>query len=865
MSGRHHHEPSRHTLEASNHPNHYHANTHAHPAPHRPHRSKRAVPDPAGASLGSSLSQLSLHDDFASSLNSALPSSPSTVSLASSLVDIRQLDSGVDLQEAPKPVNRRLNRGFRIIQPTEMDEFNLQESIRHSKSAQKPLPPQPTTFLNLNHDNDDSKDEDEDEESYFGDILDKYCDSDEDPASPISPASKSPSWKNLQTAQPPTPPVSRSRNAQQTNTASRRAPGSSSAPSLAPTSRKDNHSSSPSDGPLRREPGSDRAGTRSRENSVSSSPINPASAKFNMYLHAGAAQESRDSLAKSSSTASSSSASSTARAYTKRPPPPPKDQAPSSLYVSTSNSSAPAFQPRTSSSSGSSVVSPSQPSGSDNINRNHISSHHRGNDPSYHANAKESRPDPPPKDTSRRPHHNPTTSTNNGLSNGRASSSSQPPVLSLNTHTSDSFGSFADVVDASMSRHRASPSVSSTASGNSYNQDSYGVSQGSSRARSNSHQNQSAARSSDRFEPSAHGHRSESGHGRSQGQGHAADKSRYAQSHKHQEHQEHAPQYPHQHAHSSQSHHSSQSQSHSRSHSQSQSQNQSQNQNQSSQQYQQPYKTTQSNSYRMHGSTSQLDLTGSGYSAKASSTPTAPSRGSSQQQQPPLLGERSRSYSHGAVSSTSSSMQYGYSGSSRGLKPTLVKTPIARARAKEAHGPRKVIFGDMITIVSIERAETPPPPPVLDKKARKKLLQAKKNAAGKEGKGGPIQNFDPEYNAAYYNTPFTPTPAEVVVTLAPWIGNPNYDEEKANSKFYYEDEYDYDDEDEYEYDTAYESDIRLGPEDDDEDDEDEDDEDDEEYASRSWGHGIAGPGGSLPKKKGGMFKFKRAVNKLFLN
>ncbi|KAF9949371.1 hypothetical protein BGZ70_001805, partial [Mortierella alpina] len=745
--------------------------------------------------------------------------------------------------------------------PTDMDEFNLQGSIRHSKTAQKPLPPQPTTFLNLDHDKDDRKDEDDDEESYFGDILDKYCDSDEDPASPISPASKSLSWKNLHTAQPPTPPVSRSRNAQQTNTASRRAPGTSSAPSLTPTARKDNHSSSSSDGPSRREPGSDRTGTRSRENSVSSSPMNPASAKFNMYLHAGAAQESRDSLAKSSSTASSSSACSTARAYTKRPPPPPKDQAPNSLHVSTSNSSAPAFQPRTSSSSGSSVVSPSHPSGSDNINRNHISSHHRGNDPSYHA--KESRPDPPPKDTSRRPHHPHTTSSNTSSSNGRASSSSQPPVLSLDIQTSDSFGSFADVMDASMSRHRASPSVSSTTSGNSYKQDSYAVSQGSSRARSNSNQNQSATRSSDRFEQTAHEHRSESGHGRSQAQGHASDKSRYAPSHRHQEPQEplHQHQHQHQHAQSSQSHHSSQSQSHSRSHSHSQSQSQSQ----SSQQYHQPYKTSQSNSYRMHGSTSQLDLTGSGYSAKTSPTPTAPSRGSSQQQPPPLLGERSRSYSHGAVSSTSSPMQHGYSGSSRGLKPTLVKTPIARARAKEAHGPRKVLFGDMITIVSIERAETPPPPPVLDKKARKKLLQAKKNAAGKEGKGGPVQNFDPEYDAAYYNAPFTPTPAEVVITVAPWIGNPNYDEEKANSKFYYEDEYDYDEEDEYEYDTAYESDIRLGPEDDDEDDEDEDDEDDDEYASRSWGHGIAGPGGSLPKKKGGMFKFKRAVNKLFLN
>ncbi|KAG9320112.1 hypothetical protein KVV02_003104 [Mortierella alpina] len=861
MSGRHHHEPSRHNLEVSNHPN-YHANAHAHSAPHRPHRSKRAIPDPAGApALGSSLSQLSLQDDLAGSLHSSLPSSPSTVSLASSLVDIRQLDSGVDLQEAPKPVNRRSNRGFRIIQPTEMDEFNLQESIRHSKAAQKPLPPQPTTVLNQDQDDkDDDKDDDDDEESYFGDILDKYCDSDEDPASPTSPASKLPSWKDLHTAQPPTPPVSRSLNAQQTNTASRRAPTASSAPSPTPTARRDNHSSSSSDGPLRREPGSDRTGTRSRENSVSSSPMNPASAKFNMYLHAGAAQESRDSLAKSSSTASSSSASSTARAYTKRPPPPPKDQAPNSLYVSTAHPSAPAFQPRTSSSSGSSVVSPSHPSGSDNINRNHISGHYRGNEPSY--NAKEPRPDPPPKDTSRRPHHSHTMSTHSSSSNGRTSSSSQPPVLSLDTQTSDSFGSFADVVDATINRHRASPSVSSTASGHSYNQDSHVHTQGSSRARSNSNQHQPAMRSSDRYEPTAHGHRSESGQGRSQGQGHTSEQSRHAPSHRHQEHREHHHQ--HHHSHSSQGHHSSQSQSHSRSHSHS---SHSESQNQSPQQYHQPYKTSQSTSYRMHGSTSQLDLTGSGYSTKTSPTPLAPARGSSQQQQPPLLGERSRSYSHGAVSAaTSSSTQHGYPSSSRGLKSTLVKTPIARARAKEAHGPRKVLFGDMITIVSIERAETPPPPPVLDKKARKKLLQAKKNAAGKEGKGGgPIQNFDPEYDAAYYNTPFTPTPAEVVVTLAPWIGNPNYDEEKANSKFYYDDEYDYDDEDEYDYDTAHASDIRLGPEDDDEDDEDEDDEDDEEYASRSWGHGIAGPGGSLPKKKGGMFKFKRAVNKLFLN
>ncbi|KAG0213960.1 hypothetical protein BGX28_003138 [Mortierella sp. GBA30] len=282
----------------------------------------------------------------------------------------------------------------------------------------------------------------------------------------------------------------------------------------------------------------------------------------------------------------------------------------------------------------------------------------------------------------------------------------------------------------------------------------------------------------------------------------------------------------------------------------------------------------------MHGSTSQLDLTGSTAYPSTASRPPAPSRSSSQQpsnQQPSsYVTERSRSYNHGssisaASSSSSSRYHHGRTGTSRGLKSALVKTPIARARAKEAHGPRKVIFGDMITIVTVERAETPPPPPVLDKKARKKLLQAKKNASMKEGKKGssPPQSFDPEYDAAYYNKPYFSTPAEVVVTQAPWIGNPNYDEEKANSKFYYDDDYEYDEDDEYGYDTPYESDLRLGPEDDDDDDEDEDedeeDEDEEEYGARAWGHGIAGPGGALPKKKGGMFKFKRAVNKLFLN
>jgi hypothetical protein len=255
---------------------------------------------------------------------------------------------------------------------------------------------------------------------------------------------------------------------------------------------------------------------------------------------------------------------------------------------------------------------------------------------------------------------------------------------------------------------------------------------------------------------------------------------------------------------------------------------------------------------------SQLDLLGS--------MQQRPQSGSSPSPALPYISERSRSHSHGSVSAPSNTSRSGHGYYGKGLKPAILKTPIARARAKEMHGPRKVNFGDMITVVTIERAETPPPMPPVDKKQKKKQLQqAKKNASSSKGGLQPQQNFDPEYNAEYYNTPYTPAPAEVVVTLAPWIGNPNYDEEKQNSKFYYDDEYDeYDDDDEYE--LPYESDIRLGPEDDDEDDDtDEDEDEDDEGGSRVWGHGIAGGGGSLPKKKGGMFKFKRAVNRLLRN
>ncbi|KAG0378040.1 hypothetical protein BGX24_004865 [Mortierella sp. AD032] len=262
--------------------------------------------------------------------------------------------------------------------------------------------------------------------------------------------------------------------------------------------------------------------------------------------------------------------------------------------------------------------------------------------------------------------------------------------------------------------------------------------------------------------------------------------------------------------------------------------------------------------YRMQGqgSSSQVDFAGSGYKT-VSSPPSVSSRSSSQAHS--YSGERTRIQSHASISTTSSSGRYGHSNS--GLKSAILKTPIARARAKEAKGPRKVVFGEMITIVTIERTPTPPPVAPMDKKAKKKLLQSKK-ASAKDNKGQ-TQNFDPEYDAKYYEAPYTPTPAEVVITIAPWVGNPNWDEERQNSKFYYEDDTDYE-YDDYEYEAPHDSDIRLGPEDDDEEDEDED-EDEDEYQARPWGRGIAGPGGALPKKKGGMFKFKRAVDRLLRN
>ncbi|KAF9179004.1 hypothetical protein BGZ50_007303 [Haplosporangium sp. Z 11] len=787
---------------------------------------------------------MSLHDDYMSATlsSSSLPSSSSTISLASSGVDARQLDSGVDLQEGPRPLNRRSNRDFRIIPTAEMEvvnEYNLQESIRNNQGAHK------TTRNNSGEQNGSSRGQqeqgarystrqyvknnmdDDGEESDFGDIFDKYYTSDEDPmspstASPTSPFSTAPGWKALKSTQPPTPPISRSFNLPPAITPPRRGTGTSFV--AATTASLRNNQSSPDQ---------ESNGTRSRNNSTSgsssSSPMNAASAKFNMYLHNGAVRDSRESLSKATTPPTSTTST---RSYAKRPPPPPKD-IPS---TSSPNPSAPGIQPRTSSTSSSSSTSrsPHQP-GSSHSTRNHINGNYHRNDSSL--DLRESRPEPPPKDSSRRAHHNygSGNSNNDSISNSRNSSGSQPPVLSLDTQHSGHIN-FSDVVEASMSRHRASPSVSSTVSGYSHNADrssqsqSNSHSQPSSRTRSSSNQSYSSFQSHQGMSRSSDQMGQQNGRQEHLNQG---------QLHKHDHRREHGNEQEYNRSSQSQSRHE-QSNIHGQ---------------------RQQSTPLQDAPYRMHGSTSQLDLTGSGYRSSAT-LPSNSSRSSSQA--PPYLNERGRSHSHGSVPTTSTQASYGYSSSSRGVKSALVKTPIARARAREAHGPRKVIFGDMITIVTVERVETPPPLPPLDKKARKKLQQAKKNASSKGGKGQ-TQNFDPEYDAAYYNAPYTPTPAEVVVTLAPWIGNPNYDEERANSKFYFDDEIDYDDED-YDYDTPYESDLRLGPEDDDdEDDEDDDDEDDEDYVARPWGHGIAGPGGALPKKKGGMFKFKRAVNRLLRN
>ncbi|KAG0014573.1 hypothetical protein BGZ81_000374 [Podila clonocystis] len=848
------------------------------PPPVQP-RSKRTVPSPSLNSLRSSFSQVSLDEGYSN--NSA---STSSLSLHLPQRQHKQ-DSGVDLQEMPHS-SKRSNRDFRIIPPDEMapiDESIVQPRMRPSQSTEREhkehrnqrdqrdhretretrerrerrdrdarstrdtsrgtetsrgtrdasregrdttrdrearstrnasredtqketrerdrgpssravasssssrrglytlsnnssgnllslegssssSPSLPLLQISVDKNSGQAKDE---EDSYFGDILDKYCNSDDDPTSPSTASPTSPfssaGWKDYR-AQPPTPPASSSRqfNLNQAIVPPRRS-----------TPLRNQRSVSPQD------PGTHENDSHNTGSSLS--PMLAASAKFNMYLHAGA-KDSKDSLAKSNGSSQGSSSGQSplpsARSYTKRPPPVPKD--------SPSPSSSTTPSPRASA-----VFSSSPMTG---VNRS---------TPDLRS---ESRPEPPPKDRSR--------AVQGAHSNG---SMSQLPLLTLESQSSNGqFSAFSSVVEASMNRHKTL-SVASNSSTSPYHHSQDDHPQSRTRSGSNSQSNYQQSSLSDR--------QSGNYHKVYQNHGHAGSVSSIAQSLDSYDESK----YPYgRHSHS-------QSQSHSHSH---------HNGSHSSKSSGQDTRSQGSHHDHHHNSPS----SGYAYSQKSGQSPS--------EMLNRRFDDRARTTSQTSTSTTSSRQQsypsspnpnsesHGRSGGR--LKSALSKTPIARARAREAHGQRKVIFGDMITIVSIERSETPPPPPVANKKDKKK----KKDKKGNQG-------HDPDYDADYYNTPYTPEPAEVVVTLAPWIGNPNYDEEKANSKFYYEDDMDYE-YDDYEYETPYENDIRLGPEDEDED------EDEDEPEGRAWGHGIAG-GGSVTKKKGGMFKFKKAVNRLLRN
>ncbi|KAG0091204.1 hypothetical protein BGZ93_008954 [Podila epicladia] len=612
----------------------------------------------------------------------------------------------------------------------------------------------------------------DDEDSYFGDILDKYCNSDDDPTSPSTASPTSPfssaGWKDYR-AQPPTPPAVSSRQFNLNQ-------------ALVPPRRST---------PLRNQRSVSPQNTSTHENDShdagsSLSPMLAASAKFNMYLHAGA-KDSKDSLAKSNGSSQGSSSGQSplpsARSYTKRPPPVPKD--------SPSPSSSTTPSPRVSAISSSSPMT--------GVNRS---------TPDLRS---ESRPDPPPKDRSRAVQGVHTNS-----------SMSQLPLLTLESQSSNGqFTAFSSVVEASMNRHKTLSVASNSSTSLYHSQDDHPQSRN--RSGSNSQSSYQQSSSSDR--------QSGNYHQVYQNNGYTGSVSSITQSLNSYDESK----YPYgQHNHSN-----------------SQSQNQSQNHSHHNGSHHS--KSSGKDAHRSHGSHHErhYNSPSSDYNAYSQKSDQSPSEmlnhrfddraKTASQTSIPTVPSRQQSY---PSSPNPNSQSHGRSGGR--LKSALSKTPIARARAREAHGPRKVIFGDMITIVSIERSETPPPPPVANKKDKKKKKD-KKGALG----------HDPDYDADYYNIPYTPEPAEVVVTLAPWIGNPNYDEEKANSKFYYEDDMDYE-YDDYEYETPYENDIRLGPEDDDED------EDEDEPEGRAWGHGIAG-GGSVTKKKGGMFKFKKAVNRLLRN
>ncbi|CAO3564745.1 unnamed protein product [Mortierella alpina] len=782
------------TVHSSNHLGGPHPHPHRHQTQHsagnqtsrQPLAQRKRVVPVLGADLPS----------LKTSLQTSLRNSTSDISpTASSLPSLVQpahtprMDSAIDLQETPtRSDNKATNAALRVVpaDDTQASQSSRRpaQRVRHQQqtsqnspysqsnnsssnltlqgptsSKESSLSP-PSLRLSVSGHrsavktsaaSNEAEEGDDGEDSYFGDILDKYCHSDEDlhspsSASPTSPFSTASTWSDLSSPHPPTPPTS-----------SR--PRQSSEKIVTPPRRAMHLRNSPSQQSL-------------ASSGAESSPMLNASTKFNAYLHASSNRDSRESLSLDGQTVSSSNRSSLApstRSYSKRPVPVP---------------GGPASTP----SPRASVLS----------TRSFLSQNHSTPD------LRQSRPEPPAKDSSRR---------------ALRSSNSQLSLLSSDSRSPGQLDTIFDVVEAARLRKRtvSSSSVSSSLSGiNPYADSAAPWDRSGSNSSQPSHLspvNESSSQLYQHSKPPLHqqGQSSRTSLSRTPG---AEEQMQYQQQRQQRHYQDQYEQLP-----------------------------------------ERRQRHSQQAAY--HGA---QDLSHQQTRPNVSSGLT-PSEMLSQR-----FDDRARIMRQDSFTSIASS-RTSHQGavSSRTVKSALSRTPIARARAKEMLGPRKVIFGDMITIVSIDRPETPPPPPSpADKK------KAKKKAKKSSSKTGP--HPDPDYDSDYYNAPYIQEPAEVVVTLAPWIGNPNYDEEKQNSKFYYPGEDDeeegYDDEG-YGYNASYENDIRRGPDEDDDDyDEDEDeDQDDDDLADggRAWGNGIAGGGGALPKKKGGIFKFKRAVNRLLRN
>ncbi|KAG0004125.1 hypothetical protein BGZ80_005672 [Entomortierella chlamydospora] len=680
-------------------------------------RGKRSFSSPALAlaSLRNSLSQVSLRDDQNQRKSNSTTSSPSTVPVSTQNThSSRGVDPGANLQG----VKSRNSVSQDPKSPLPQLQIPYKDSA--AKKNKKPL-----------------AEHGDEEYGYFGDIIDKYCNSDEDPtspstASPTSPFSTTHSWADFKSPQPPTPPVTSNRHQQYQN------------PDITHHRRAT---------PLR------NSSTALPDASSTTSPMLAASARFNAYLQSTSNRSSSDSLQFNGSiplSSNQSSPSPSIRTYSKRPVPVPGSAANASPR-------APAISTTLSQSSNRSTPEP-----------------------------REKRPELPPKDSHRQASS--TQFNHNGNSQ---------PLQQLNT--------FSTVVEEAVKRNKAT-SVSSLSSSSSGSVNPYAENATRERGSMLNYLSGTQQDRPSQQKPQPQQQQQQQQQLYNQGQKEKGSAS---------------PTTPRSPGNEEQSCYQQQQQ-----------QWLQQQQQQQQQRYDQRQQRVESPYYQAQQSNQRHQL-----SSSYSSPSLTPSE---------MLARRfdigPRSLSHGSLTNVSK-----YSVTPQGLKSALVKSPIARAQAKDANGPRKVIFGDMITIVTVQRVETPPPlSPSEVKKTKKK---------SKKGKAGP--HPDPEYNAEYYNAPFTPEPAEVLVTQAPWIGNPNYDEEKQNSSFYYDD--DYENYDDYGYEGA--PDIRLGPEDDEDDDEDEDeeDEDDDEYSSgHSWGNGIAG-GASVPKKKGGIFKFKRAVNRLLRN